>query len=47
VANVRKAERNIFSGSRAALEAFWKERAWQPGGEKKPREQQAPLTAER
>ena len=47
VANVRKAERNIFSGSRAALEAFWKERAWQPGGEKEPREQQAPLTAER
>jgi lysozyme len=47
VANVRKAERNIFSGSRAALEAFWKERAWQHGGEKKPREQQAPLTAER
>ena len=30
IANVRKAERNIFSGSRAALEAFWNERAWQP-----------------
>ena len=30
VANVRKAERNIFRGSPAALQAFWQEHAWQP-----------------
>ena len=47
VANVRKAERNIFSGSRAALETFWNERAWQPGGENPVREQKPTLTAER
>jgi lysozyme len=34
VANILKAERNIFYGSRTALEAFWQERAWHPGGEK-------------
>ncbi|MEP6698370.1 MAG: glycoside hydrolase family 25 protein [Verrucomicrobiota bacterium] len=31
VANVRKAERNIFRGDRAALVAFWQEHAWQSG----------------
>jgi lysozyme len=31
VANVVKAERNIFNGSQGALASFWKERAWQPG----------------
>lgn len=30
VANIRKAERNIFRGDRAALEAFWEEHAWHP-----------------
>jgi lysozyme len=30
VANVRKAERNIFRGNPAALEGFWQEHAWQP-----------------
>jgi lysozyme len=30
VANVRKAERNIFRGSDAALQAFWEDHAWQP-----------------
>jgi lysozyme len=34
VANIVRAERNIFAGSRSALEVFWQERAWQPGGEK-------------
>jgi lysozyme len=32
VANMRKAERNIFNGNNASLQAFWKERAWYPGG---------------
>ena len=30
VANVRKAERNIFRGSNATLKAFWQENAWYP-----------------
>lgn len=38
VANILKAERNIFYGTRTALEAFWQERAWQPGREKRARE---------
>jgi lysozyme len=29
-ANIPKAERNIFRGSDASLEAFWQEHAWQP-----------------
>jgi lysozyme len=32
VANMRKAERNIFNGNNALLQAFWKERAWYPSG---------------
>ena len=32
VANIRKAERNIFRGNNAALEAFWQEHAWRPQG---------------
>jgi lysozyme len=32
VANVRKAERNIFRGDKAALQAFWRENAWYPSG---------------
>jgi lysozyme len=46
IANVRKAERNIFNGSRSALQNFWQERAWFPGGEKPRREPQRTLTAE-
>lgn len=30
VANIKKAERNIFRGSREALAAFWEEHAWLP-----------------
>jgi lysozyme len=30
VANIRHAERNIFRGSPAALEAFWQEHGWRP-----------------
>jgi len=42
VANVVKAERNIFNGTRTGLAAFWQERAWNPRGG-----QQRTLTAER
>ena len=41
VANILKAERNIFYGTRTALEAFWQERAWQPGGGKRSRRARA------
>lgn len=30
VANIKKAERNIFRGSQVALQAFWQGHAWQP-----------------
>ena len=30
VANVRKAERNIFRGNRESLQTFWQEHAWLP-----------------
>jgi lysozyme len=46
VANVRKAERNIFRGSRSALEDFWKERSWPIGGEKRRREAEQKLAAD-
>jgi lysozyme len=32
IANMRKAERNIFNGSDVALQAFWKQNAWYPKG---------------
>src|SRR5213076_818768 len=32
IANVRKAELNIFRGSRNDLEDFWQRRAWNPSG---------------
>jgi lysozyme len=32
VANIRKAERNIFRGNNAALEEFWQTHAWRPQG---------------
>jgi lysozyme len=44
IANIIKAERNIFNGSRAALANFWQGHAWQPG--EKPRgEPERTLTA--
>jgi len=30
IANIKRAERNIFRGSQAALAAFWQEHAWRP-----------------
>lgn len=32
VANVRKAERDMFRGDNTALQAFWRENAWYPSG---------------
>jgi lysozyme len=32
IANVRKAERNIFRGDNIALQRFWRENAWYPSG---------------
>jgi lysozyme len=32
VANMRKAERNIFNGNNVSLQAFWQEHAWFPSG---------------
>jgi len=32
VANMRKAERNIFNGNNVSLQNFWQEHAWFPGG---------------
>ena len=46
VANIRKAERNIFRGNRSALEDFWQNRAWQLGGEKRRRESEQKLAAD-
>ncbi len=45
VANVLKAERNIFRGSQAALENFWQEHSWNPG-EKPRREPERTLAAD-
>lgn len=33
VANIRKAERNIFRGSPSSLQTFWRQHSWRPGGE--------------
>src|SRR5438094_7209421 len=46
VANIRKAERNIFRGNRSALEDFWQNRAWQLGGEKRRRDSEQKLAAD-
>ena len=32
VANMRKAERNIFNGNNVSLQNFWQEHAWYPSG---------------
>ncbi|PYJ70154.1 MAG: hypothetical protein DME76_06645 [Verrucomicrobia bacterium] len=44
IANVIKAERNIFRGTRSALESFWQEHSWNPG--EKSREPERTLAAE-
>ncbi|HEX4707374.1 MAG TPA: glycoside hydrolase family 25 protein [Candidatus Udaeobacter sp.] len=46
IANMRKAELNIFRGSRSDLTEFWQRRGWDPAGGKPRRESERPLTAE-
>jgi lysozyme len=46
IANIRKAELNIFRGSRTDLQDFWQQRAWQPSGGKPRRESERTLTAD-
>jgi lysozyme len=47
IANVRKAELNIFRGSRNDLHDFWRQRAWDPAGGAPRKESEQTLTAER
>jgi lysozyme len=46
VANIRRAERNIFRGSPSDLQDFWQRRAWNPSGGKPRPESDRALTAE-
>lgn len=46
VANVRKAERNIFRGNQTALQDFWQRRGWDPAGGRPRRESEVAVTAE-
>jgi lysozyme len=46
IANIRKAELNIFRGSRNDLQDFWQQRAWQPSGGKPRRESEQTLAAD-
>jgi lysozyme len=46
IANIRKAELNIFRGSRSDLQDFWQQRAWQPSGGKPRRESEQTLAAD-
>jgi len=32
IANIRKAERNIFRGTPSSLQTFWREHSWRPAG---------------
>jgi len=47
VANIARAERNIFNGSRMGLESFWNDRSWHPGSSNAGSASQTNLTAER
>jgi len=46
VANIKRAERNIFRGNQSDLQDFWQQRAWQPSGGKPRRESERTVTAE-
>jgi hypothetical protein len=46
IANIRKAELNVFRGSRSDLEEFWQRRAWNPLGGAPRRESERTVTAE-
>src|SRR5947199_7873526 len=46
VANIKKAERNIFRGNQSDLQEFWQRRAWQPSGGKARRETDRTIAAD-
>src|SRR5438874_7626207 len=46
VANIAKAELNIFRGNRTALEDFWQGRAWQPVGKNRDGESERTVAAD-
>src|SRR5438874_1083015 len=46
VANIRKAERNIFRGNQSDLQEFWQRRAWQPSGGRARRETERTVAAD-
>ena len=46
VANIRKAERNIFRGNQSDLQDFWQRRAWNPAGGKPRRESERTVAAD-
>jgi lysozyme len=46
VANIKKAERNIFRGTRSDLQEFWQRRAWDPAGGKPRRESERTVAAD-
>ena len=46
VANIKKAERNIFRGSQSDLKEFWQRRAWDPAGGKPRRESETTIAAD-
>jgi lysozyme len=46
IANIRKAELNVFRGSRSDLAEFWQRRAWNPSGGAPRRESERTVTAE-
>jgi lysozyme len=46
VANIRKAERNIFRGNQSDLQDFWQRRAWNPAGGKPRRESERTVASD-
>jgi lysozyme len=46
IANIAKAELNVFRGNRSALQEFWQRRAWDPAGGKPRREPERTLAAD-
>src|SRR5882724_8963884 len=46
VANIKKAERNIFRGNQSDLKEFWQRRAWQPGKAMSNREPERTVAAD-
>jgi lysozyme len=46
VANIKKAERNIFRGNQSDLKEFWQRRAWAPSGGNARRESERTIAAD-